>query len=349
MNIELLEHTSDTWNEFLEQHPHDFYYLPGYVKLEADYYKHDCNAVLITENDNYFFMPMLIRQLPGEIADVTTGADAITPYGYTGPLINESAGEDFVARALDLLVSTLRKKQFVSLFARFHPLFPPPRALSKREDVICHGTTVSIDLSLTPDEMMAQTRKDHRKKIRRILRNKEQCTIFDSDWEHFDTFYDIYIESMDRLEAKDIYYFPRDYFHRFKEGLGDRAHLVHTLVGDEIASSGIFTETAGIVQSHLSGTYDRFMPAYPSKLTMHSVRLWAAERGNRIFHMGGGLAGQEDTLFMFKSGFGKGRHNFYLWRLVLDQNAYTSLIQRASEMRGDDSIKTSSLFPAYRA
>ena len=63
----------------------------------------------------------------------------------------------------------------------------------------------------------------------------------------------IYRETMDRVQAKESYYFGRDYFARLAEMPG---HVHCGVVESEgrPAAACIFFECGGIVQAHLGGT-----------------------------------------------------------------------------------------------
>ena len=76
---------------------------------------------------------------------------------------------------------------------------------------------------------------------------------------------------------------------------------------------------------------------------------WAKERGNRLMHLGGGVAGAQDKLFDFKTGFSKLRSPFYTWRLVSDPEVYARLCQKWELATGKTANPPDLFFPAYRA
>ena len=78
----------------------------------------------------------------------------------------------------------------------------------------------------------------------------------------------------------------------------------------------------------LSGTRDSFFKLHPFKTILNFVRYWAKDRGNRVFHLGGGLGGKKDGLFEFKAGFSKIRHPFKTWRIIADEDRYENLVER---------------------
>ena len=97
------------------------------------------------------------------------------------------------------------------------------------------------------------------------------------------------------------------------------------------------------MQYHLSGTDERQRSLAPSKLLVDDVRTWARERGNRLFHLGGGLRAREDSLFLFKAGFSRLRGRFETWRVICAPEKYNALAAAAGGDAG-----AGGFFPAYR-
>jgi hypothetical protein len=115
------------------------------------------------------------------------------------------------------------------------------------------------------------------------------------------------------------------------------------------AAAGLFSECKGIVQFHLSGTAEEFRRASPARLMIDHVRWWAKARGDRSFHLGGGLGAREDSLFDFKAGFSDLRATFRSWRAVCDANRYQALVARWGKRVGAPSEPDlTGMFPAYR-
>ena len=153
----------------------------------------------------------------------------------------------------------------------------------------------------------------------------------DPSWSCFDEFFAIYTDTMRRVGADDYYFFDRQYFHDLKAALDGALHLSVGRVNGSIACAGLFTEVCGIVQFHLSGLRSEYSEHEPVKLMVDFVRHWAKQRGNRALHLGGGVGGQKDSLFQFKSGFSKLRGDFHTWRAVVDPDAYQALLSQWQE------------------
>jgi len=336
---QLLDADSARWSEFLGETRHDFYHLPEYVALCAAQEAGEARALYVEEARGRLLLPLVVRSIPG--SDRT---DAISPYGYAGPLVHGTDDAAFTASALRAGAAALRAAGMVSLFVRFHPLLngDPPGGVGQ---VVHHGDTVSIDLTLPPAMLWGQMRHGHRQDIRNALRHGLVART-DPEFAQYDLFKVLYRATMDRRSAAAYYYFADEYFDGLRVALGDRLHLVVVERDGAVAAAGLFVETAGIVQYHLGGVNDSLPMAGQSKLMMHFAALWAKERGNQRLHLGGGVGGADDSLLHFKAGFSPLRHPFQTLRLVLDREAYASLVRARDP--GADPEDLGGYFPAYR-
>jgi hypothetical protein len=280
----------------------------------------------------------MIRSISGGGFDVTS------PYGYPGPIGIGTDDPAFLRVALVAGLQVLRDAGLVSAFIRLHPLLnpTPPEGVGT---LVAHGDTVSIDLTLPSAELWAQTRLNHRRDITRAAR-LEYVARMDEEWRHLESFGLLYRQTMERRLAIRFYFFEDAYFQGLRDALGERLHLCIVEKAGVVAAAGLFVETEGIVQYHLSGTDEAFRDVQPTKLMMHFVRSWAKERGNKILHLGGGVGGAADSLLQFKIGFSPLRHTFVTLRGVIDRQEYDRLVA-ARGPRLDPGLPTG-FFPAYR-
>jgi lipid II:glycine glycyltransferase (peptidoglycan interpeptide bridge formation enzyme) len=118
---------------------------------------------------------------------------------------------------------------------------------------------------------------------------------------------------------------------------------------NELAAAGLFIATDGIVQYHLGGTDERYLALAPSKLMLDFVWRWALEESQNVFHLGGGVGGAEDSLFLFKAGFSPERGVFHTYRIVVDELKHEVLNQAARSARGTTVALAREFFPEYRS
>jgi hypothetical protein len=347
-----LSPTDSGWADSLRKLPHDVYHFPQYASLCAGIDGGTARAFLACEGGCRFFLPLIVRDVPTHLSGGERISDVTGPYGYAGPLVScdpgvaDSVRDGFLHRALGRLVEALRRERYVSAFIRLHPLFPiETRALNDFGTVVQSGETVAIDLTLSEECLWRQIRSNHRRDVTRTMAGGAVAAP-DATWLSLPAFIDAYRETMIRVGASSYYQFPDRYFTELREALRGRVHLWTVATGGEVMAGALFTEWDGIVQYHLGGTRDQFLPHQPLKLLFHSAIQWFKTRGHRWLHLGGGVGSARDSLFHFKLGFSPCIFPFHTWRLLLDTTAYHELLTRAR--RQGTGTQPLQFFPEYR-
>lgn len=340
MRARLLAVDAPRWESFLRDTRHDFYHLPAYVALCAAQEQAEATALFVEDGERSMLVPLIFRGIPG-----SDGRDASSPYGYPGPLVSGTDDPAFLPEALIAGTAALRAQGIVSAFVRFHPLLNASLPAGIGE-IVHHGDTVSVDLTLPETTLWAQTRHNHRRDITNAVKSSLVARM-DRGFELYGAFKRVYRETMDRHAASAYYLFDDAYFDGLRDALGEGLHLCVVEKGDSVAAAGLFVETDGIVQYHLGGTDEAFIGFEPSKLMLHFARDWAKERGNRHLHLGGGVGGATDSLLHFKAGFSPLRHPFYTLRMVIDEAEYRRLA-KAHEPSLDPEV-SGGFFPRYRS
>ncbi|MCZ7545991.1 MAG: GNAT family N-acetyltransferase [Anaerolineae bacterium] len=335
------------WSGLLGSAAHDVYHLPAYVAFAARHEGGAAAAFYMEHDGVRFLSPMLIRDVPDALGAPDGWRDATGPYGYPGPILLPAHDCSVLRQALCTLQEVGAEHHIVTMFFRLHPLIAlPVDVLAEFGELVLHGQTISIDLSLPEETIWARTRQNHKRDINKLTRQGFQAVM--DAWEYYEAFVHIYRQTMDRLSADTFYHFDRPYFTDLRTALGDCLHLCTVLSPEgEVASGGVFSTVNGIVEYHLGGTSTKYLPCAPSKLMFDHVRRWAAEMGHRIFHLGGGVGCRADSLFDFKAGFSDLRSNFYTFRMVVDAEKYAALNGLWAERRRaiDDHAD---FFPKYR-
>lgn len=334
MRAELLGVDSPRWVSFLAAERHDFHHLPAYVALCAAQEHGEPHALHVYEGERGMLLPIVIRPIPGG------GYDAISPYGYPGPLASGSDDDRFMQEALLTGMRLLESRGVISLFVRLHPLLNLG-SFARVGQVVGGGDVISIDLTLSMDELWRQTRAGHRSQISQAQRAGREATI-DESWSRYQAFKRLYRATMARVSASAYYFFDDAYFDGLRRALGDRLRLMVVEVDGDLAAGALFVETCGIVQFHLSGGDPVFAREGLMKLLIHFARSWAKERGNLEMHLGGGVGTADDSLFRFKSGFSPRRYPFRTLRVIVNTAEYSRRVQATT------GTLASGFFPAYR-
>lgn len=334
----------------LQDLSHDVYHLPGYLQLCARSENAEPVYYLGGAGASRLLIPLLRRPVPADLRGAEPAWDLTSPYGYPSPLLSLPDGAAMAATLFEGFRSHAAALGAVSTFLRLHPLYPMPlEVLEGCGDVVTHGQTVTMDLQLDDEMGWKQTRQRHRTQIRQLERDGFKVHV--DDWSAYDEFQRIYLDTMQRVGATSYYLFDREYFEDLRAALGERLHLVSVVSAQgRLAAAALFMRQSGLLQYHLSGTREEFLPQGPSKLMFHELRRWGRSQGLRFLHLGGGLGGSnEDPLFRFKAGFSSYATDFHSFRIVIDPERYDrfTAMRRTQEGPGFDEA-LGNFFPAYR-
>lgn len=345
---ELITTDDPRWQAMLDTCPHDFYQLPGYLELTAAWEGGEPRALLVEVGSCRMLLPILVRPLPA--ASLPAGGfgadrDATSPYGYPGPIWNPGAEQGDVAAALRACIELGGEIGLVTSFIRLHPVLDDGNAaellVDSRVRLVDHGPTVGIDLTLDDEATDRATSRSIRADVRR-MQAKGFVVRMDEPGD-FEAFQAIYLATMERLGSGDFYRFGPAYFDGFRRHLRDHFHLFAVVAPNgEVACAGIVTSVGRILQGHLNGTAQAYLPDSPIKYMIVAARDWGRRTGANVFHMGGGLGTREDKLYEFKCGFGELRYRYKTLQIVHRPDAYRALAP-------EDADKVVGFFPPYRA
>jgi hypothetical protein len=334
MHVDLIEPTDRRWRDTLAMIRHDFYHLPEYVSLESSRLGGTAVAAYVEQPGVRLVLPLIRRAIPRSDA-----FDLVSPYGYPCP-IGQFEDAALMRGAFSAVVQTLREQGFVSMFVRLHPILElPDDAFTGLGTLVEHGQTVSIDLRQNEAEQWHGIRRDHRASLNRSARLGHRA-FMDDTGEHLDRFITLYLDTMRRQNAAAEYFYSRDYLSGLWRELRGHVHLGVVEIDGSIVCAGLFGESNGIIQYHLSGNEEQALKLSPMKILLNHARQWATQRGATVLHLGGGVGGAQDSLMLFKAGFSDRRHLFKTWRVVLDEQRYTELSGKELGANG--------FFPAYR-
>ena len=211
------------WKGFLKRTKHDFYHLPEYAELAAAYEGGIPIAFYAENRSATCLIPLLIRPIPAVLNAPRDWCDCSSPYGYPGILLSPSQEE--LHSFLDAFCHIAREYGIVTAFVRLHPLFPLAQGpLEKFGRLTRHGQTVYIDLSDSKEHIWQQVSTNHHRDIEKLFRLGFHCVL--DDWSRFHEFIALYHATMQRVGAKEQYFFPLEYFEDLRAKLGNRVHLV---------------------------------------------------------------------------------------------------------------------------
>ena len=339
MKIEIIENKEE-WTEFL-----------SLIKTYDCYHTYDYHCLAKSDNE----IPVLLKY---EHLDVLIGIpfliryvyntdykDLTSVYGYGGPL-SKGVTDNFDNETFKTeLIKFLKLNNFVTAFSRLNPF------IKNQHEILSNlGTTLSkgkiVNIDITKDLEVQRSNYQSRLKTY-VNKSRRNCLIKKaSSKEDLDEFIDIYYENMKRLKAEDFYFFNKSYFQKLVDSTDFKTEILLGIDKEtnKTIAGCLFITSNGIVQYHLSGSKTEFLNRTPIKLLIDEMRITASGKGHKYFNLGGGVgARQDDSLFNFKSAFSKDFKDFYLWKLIVNQEVYNELVSST------DVIEDSDYFPLYRS
>ncbi|MBD3614993.1 MAG: peptidoglycan bridge formation glycyltransferase FemA/FemB family protein [Gracilimonas sp.] len=342
MKSNFLMPDDDQWNNILNRTNYEFYQHPEFLKLEAELVGGEATAWFAEDADEWILIPLIKRTIPDEITNGKEYYDLVSPYGYPGILHSSYS-------ALNTFLGELKEKGkkagYISTFIRLNPLLNP-YFLHEDEDIshIIHGQVVMIDMNNSYDDLRMNYSSNYRRNLKKLVKSGNKLVW--NEWELLDDFIEIYNETMERDEATEYYFFPKEYYLRIKDFIGtENIDLVIVRDKNQRSIAGaIFCKNDHVVQYHLGGTKNEFLNDSPSKMLFDGI---IEKYSNEVefFNLGGGVGNSQDSLFRFKQGFGKEYIKFSTLRIVNDRQRYNNL---CADFSKEELYDMSGYFPLYR-
>lgn len=324
----------------------DIYFKTEYGKLNESI-EHGKAETFSFECEHGKVQSVYIKREVPYLIDGVQYYDAITPYGYGGPVIVEAGDKEKLLEAYnEAYKEYCEKEKIVCEFVRFHPLAENGPDFEGLYNSFFNRHTIAVDLT-DENYSAVQFSPDCRNMIRKAA--KKGVTVEnDTECAHLDDFIALYYATMDKNSASDYYYFDKNYFEQLKAIPDSKLILINGYVEGQIIASAMFMCGDEYMHYHLSSTNPEFYSYAANNLILATAIEYGRENGMKWLHLGGGLSSSEkDNLFKFKRNFGRTENNlkdFYLGKGVFLPEVYEMLCKIAKA----DGIENDGFFPAYR-
>ena len=333
------------WDELVASFEHsDFYHTYEYHQIAKGESDHPI-LIKYSEDDKLIALPLLLREIEGH-----PYWDATSVYGYPGPLTKNVDALFNNALFNRMLQELFTERNIISIFSRLNPFIPYQEiALKNIGSISFKGRIVNIDLTKDLDRQ----KKGYNRRLKSYINHcRNQCTIkLATTKAEILTFIDLYYENMHRVQASKGYFFSKKYFFDLinaKDFKTETLLAVHNDTG-KIISAAIFVKKNNIVHYHLSGSSGDYLHLNALKMLIDEMGIRATQENYRYYNLGGGVSGNEDSLFHFKSGFSKDHKDFKLWKYIVNKNVYQAL---SNEKQQKEYIlldqNNNDFFPYYR-
>lgn len=329
---------SDSWNKYLDSFApdkSDVYFSEEYHQMNATAYDKPI-AFVYSEGEKVLVLPLLMRDWVTEEGKHIK--DFETAYGYGGPIANTD-DSGFRSRALLHFKTEAVNEGFVAGFVRFHPILRNEKDFSLIGSLTLDRKTIAMDLSGSIDEIwMNEIHTKNRNVIKKAI--KEGLT-FTADYEYkeLEIFKTLYNCTMDKLDADGFYYFSNEYYDQLRKFFPD-SFIGCVEYNGEVIAAAIFFYSGYYGHYHLAGSDVSKLRLAPNNFLLWEAAKELKRKGVKKFHLGGGINSDEsNSLFQFKQKFSKSTYDFYLGKLIFDQQRYEEIC-RDWEKRNPEKIKT---------
>ena len=328
--IEICKTSDPKWNEMISRLPiekQDIYYSAEYYRSFERITGMSAEMFCFMQGSDLGIYPYLKTEIR---RDYLTHPyyDIETVYGYGGPLA-VSSDQRFCRVFEERFEEYCRDNDIVAEFIRFHPILANEHIFSNL-DVIHNRVTVMVDLTLSEDDIWTkELTSGNRNVIRKCIKNG--LTVIESD--DYDTFYEIYKETMDKVGAESFYYLDREFFEEMKKD--DHYHLLVCVSNEEIIAAAVFMGYGDYFHYHFAGSRKESLSLSPNNILLWEAIKFAKEHGYKKMHLGGGLTdSEEDSLFRFKARYSRIYRDFYIGKRVHNEVVYRKLISDWEKKHG---------------
>ncbi|MEC3908017.1 NeuD/PglB/VioB family sugar acetyltransferase [Tamlana sp. 2201CG12-4] len=294
-------------------------------------------------------MPVYLNVLKNEGVTDIQFFDSTSPYGYSGPLLNGASNDDIKAfwKKVD---KWYKKNNVVTEFIRFNlnnnHIYYSGHLIPSLNNV--KGKIHSFE------SIWNNFKQKVRNNYRRAEKNNLKTKIYSEDitTEVINTFYSIYIKTMQRNAAAKNYFYPLSYFKDLIEN--NQGKILIAVVHKE--STPISTELIIIdgdtLYSYLGGTLAEYFDTRPNDFLKIEVTKWAIENDKKYYILGGGRK-DFDGLYQYKKSFFPKDNDvvFYTGRKVINEKIYNRLIKEIKVSYTDAHALVSNsntYFPIYK-
>lgn len=314
---------TEHWNSYLSQFPtekRDEYFTEEYIRLYDD---NNQKAVCFVYEDNgkVLIFPYLLRSFEFE---GYTYHDFETAYGYGGPIANVD-NREFTDKALHTFLDECKAQNYVAGFVRFCPLLKNYELCDGIFPILMDRHTVAMFLDMPIDDVWMQ--EIHTKNRNVIKKGAKEGLIFEADYDfkYLPEFIDLYNATMDKLDADGFYYFDDSYYQQLVSTMPNK-FLGVVKYEDKIVSAAIFFYTEVYGHYHLSGSDKKALRLMPNNFMLWNAAKELNSKGIKLFHLGGGTtSSDDDSLLSFKCKFSKSLYDFYLGKIVFNEDIYSKV------------------------
>jgi len=313
-------------------------------KLSCFIFENDLGEVLI-------ILPGYLRTINFDAGNGQPLFDFTSPYGYSGPLFAGQVTDADITMFWQQLNNWFIANNVITAFIRF----------SLNENYRHFNGTLVNTLSNVKGTIIGEEQQwmnfDHkvRKNVNKAKREGLHTKIFydNIDDQVIAQFYDIYIDTMRRTNAKEHFFYSIQQFTTYVNNNEGLCLIALIFFEDKAVSAELILISDDSIYSFLGGTLSEYFDKRPNDLLKHEAINWARSNNVSYYILGGGY-GKDDGIFNYKkSFFPNDVVVYYTGRSVISPAIYEKLFylnntERKEKGLDELSITDNSFFPIYR-
>jgi len=326
-----------------------------YVFEHLKYFKNKTDSlnyfVLKKNNLDLILMPIILRQIKNKNGDTSTYYDAITPYGYSGPLLNDYVTYNDIKVLWNHIDSWYFENNVVTEFIRF----------SLNKNYLGYSGLLVSSLVNVKGELCSNFEKQWASFLPKVRNNYRKAKSYELEIKilhaHEITesvislFFDIYTQTMKRHNAKEIYFFSLKYFKDLIFNNLTEFAIVFTYLENKAISTELVIISNDTLHAFLGGTDANFYHCRPNDFLRVEFIKWAIDKKFKYYLLGGGLSDNDGLYKHKKSLFPKDEDvMFYTGRKIINHEIYEFLCSTFSDENYKIQIEEleKNFFPLYR-
>lgn len=296
-----------------------------------------------SENTLLVLLPFISRKI--FINQMDTGyCDIISPYGFSGPVINIGIDEAKMKQFWEQVDKWYLNNNVVSEFVRFN--------FNNNSKGFTGEMVPTLEMvcgKILPEtEQWNNFKPKVRNNIRRALKHGLKFNIYYENI-HISVIKDlfkVYSKTMERHKAELKYHFSLDFFKNFIENNSEICAVAIVYDQNKAVSVELLLLSEGVIYSFLGGTIKSHFNTRPNDLLKVEVMAWARKNGYDYYFLGGGREEKDSLYYYKKSFFPKDRDTmFYTGRKIINLEIYNNLV--VNNPHATKTLSTT-FFPLYR-
>jgi len=318
-----------TFVEKIENIKIPIYFTKNYLEIMADNDKTEYKILkIILKNNSEVYLPFLMKKIDNNVYE------AYSAYGYGGFYSNNNNNTKFeLKNNWEKFENFMRNNNIIDLFLRNSPFLANYDYIPEKFSEFNRTTFIR---KLKPYNNLEEFTKDVKQKLRWSI-NYAVKNGLKIEFRRYDdleknellNFYQIYTKVMNYRDADDYYFFKLKFFEDHFYLLKNKCELamIKEKVNNNIIGGSIFLlDDLGLVHYHFSGFNRDYSKYQPMELLLSEAILRYGNSGKNMLHLGGGISIEgDDGLSKFKSKFATNNLNFYISKIIFDQEKYYKL------------------------